>query len=230
MPIRSEIRPRRRSASTSAVRVPARASVAARPKATVVFPWLPSGLVTTSDRTVPSEKSKFVRRSRSASAKPRNAGSVASCSGACRRTTVVSRGISANVGTPAMRPRSSDDSTFVVRVSLNKAAPIPRAAPSRAATMSVRRVRGKTALDGRFARSSSSSRRLLTPIRPLFVRWRSASVTACTVSRARTLSVLRDLIFIRPVPLKVSTVTSASGRPSCSEAKPFVVREPAASA
>ena len=41
------------------------------PNATVVLPWLPSGLVTTTERMLSSVKSRFVRRSRSASATTR---------------------------------------------------------------------------------------------------------------------------------------------------------------
>jgi len=52
------------------------------------------------------------------------------------------------------------------------------------------------------------------PIPPVVVRWSKASVSVCTLSRARYLFELRALIFISPVPLKVSTVIGARGLPS----------------
>ncbi len=89
------MRPRRRSASTSSVFVPARASVAARPNATVVLPWLPSGLVTTTLRVASSANRRFVRRSRIASATILRRGWLARSSGECSFRMAVSAGTSA---------------------------------------------------------------------------------------------------------------------------------------
>ena len=95
-----------RSRPAASWRPRARASRRA-PKATVVLPWLPSGLVTTIERMLSSVKSRFVRRSRSASATTRKRGFVARSSGECIFRIADSAGISAKTGAPLALARSS---------------------------------------------------------------------------------------------------------------------------
>ena len=154
----SATRPRRRSQSTRIVLAPARASVAASPNATVVLPWLPSGLVIDdrADALVGEEQVRAQVAQRlgdDAQARIRREvlGRVHLQDRASRR------GSPRRPAAPLALARSSAVSTFVVRFSRSRAAPRPRPRPSSAATNSVSLVRGKTGVVGRAGGSISIS-------------------------------------------------------------------------
>ena len=228
IPSSSEVRPRRRSPSTRTVRVPARAAVTARPNAIVVLPWLPSGLVTTTELRLPSEKSRFVRSSRSASETPRRSGFSPSTSGEVKLAIAGSVGISPYTGASETRPSSSGVSTFVVRDSRSSARPIPNASPSSRATASASRVRGKTGSVATTGRSSCVSFSELIPMSSS-ARSSRTSVTAWAERSASSASASRALSLMIGVPLNVWTLIAASS-PIRRSASSRVVSDVAASA
>ena len=175
------------------------------PNATVVLPWLPSGLVTTIERMLSSVKSRFVRRSRSASATTRKRGFVARSSGECSFRI-------ADLGRDLGEDRDAAGARQVVR-RLDLRGQVlaeQRRAEAEAEPEQRRRRAASASCAGRPVWSAEPAGRAraasATGSRPRSgsTRLSSARVAAAALSCASRGFVLRALIFMIPVPLNVS--------------------------